>query len=386
MKRQRQKKHACVRTGVGMNQIYFDRLVKEIERQGLDAMLIAPSPDLGFLIGHVPLFCLRFQGLFVTKEGDYFYVCNLLTADEMREVLPNKKVYSWFDGDGFIETTRQALSEHGLIGKTIGVSSAVRAFNLLEIMEKIDVRFVSARELCAEIRIRKTPEEASHMNRAVQIAVEAMERTIPQIRAGLYEKDVQDILVGHMRALGAEAGSAMVASGPNSGFAHYNSNTRQLQKGDTVLIDYACVYRGMLSDITRTFFLEEHGERQKEVYELVKKSILAAEQALADGERWIPAIDRAARRVIEEGGYGTYFTTRLGHGLGYMPHESPDIKQNNERYLEPGMAFTIEPGIYMPDEFGVRIEDCLIMTPEGGFSILSGGLSKDCRVIGRAEA
>lgn len=368
-----------------MNRTYFDKLVAEIGKKGMDAMLIAPSPDLAFLIGHMPLFCLRFQGLFVTKEGDYFYVCNLLTADEMREVLPNKKVYGWFDGEGFIRATKQALMDHGLIGKTIGVSSAVRAFNLLELQEGIDIKFVSARSLCAEIRIHKTPKEASDMAEVARIASEALKRTIPEIRAGLYEKDVQEILVGHIRKLGAD-GSAMVASGPNSGYAHYNSNTRRLIKGDTVLIDFGCRYHAMLSDITRTFFLEKMGEKQKEVYSLVKEAILAAERVIDQGERWIPAIDRAARRVIEQGGYGKYFTTRLGHGLGYMPHESPDIKQNNERYLEPGMAFTIEPGIYMPDEFGVRIEDCMIMTPEGRCRILSDALSKDCLIIGQENA
>lgn len=128
-----------------INQMYFDKLVLEIKRQNLDAMLIAPSADLSFLIGHSPLFCLRFQGLFVTKEGDYFYVCNLLTADEMRALLPNKKVYSWFDGDGFINAVRVALQDHHLIGKTIGVNSSVRAFNLLEIRQEVDVEFVSAK-------------------------------------------------------------------------------------------------------------------------------------------------------------------------------------------------------------------------------------------------
>ena len=159
----------------------------------------------------------------------------------MREVLPNKKVYGWFDGEGFIRATKQALMDHGLIGKTIGVSSAVRAFNLLELQEEIDIKFVSARSLCAEIRIHKTPKEASDMAEVARIASEALKRTIPEIRAGLYEKDVQEILVGHIRKLGAD-GSAMVASGPNSGYAHYNSNTRRLIKGDTVLIDFGCRY------------------------------------------------------------------------------------------------------------------------------------------------
>ena len=364
-----------------MNQMYFDRLTEEIKRQGLDAMLIAASADMQFLLGRVPMLCLRFQGLFVTKEGEYFYVCNLLSADEMKEILPNKKVYSWFDGDGFIETTRQALEDHNLIGKTIGVNNGVRAFNLLEIMKEIDVGFVSARDLCSEIRILKSDEELAKMEKIAEIAVEAMRRTIPEIKAGLPEKEVQDLLTGNARNLGAESAGALVASGPNGGFPHYNDNSRRLERGDTVLIDYGCTYQGLQSDITRTFFLGEMSEKQKEVYDLVYQAILAAETALEKGERWIPNIDKAARQVIEKGGYGKSFTTRLGHGLGYMNHESPDIKKNNERMLEPRMAFTIEPGIYLANEFGVRIEDCMVIAPDGKLKILSAGLSKDCMVL-----
>lgn len=364
-----------------MNREYFDGVVQQIGKQDLDAMLIAPSADLTFLIGHEPMFCLRFQGLFITRGGDYFYVCNLLTVDEMREALPNKKVYGWFDGDGFTRTVQKALDDHGLIGKKIGVNASVRAFNILEITREIDVNFVSARELCAEVRIYKSDEELADMQRAVDIAVEAMKLTIPQIVPGMLERKVQEILVENMISLGAERGSALVASGPNGGFAHYNENGRRLERGDTVLIDYACIYHGMLSDITRTFFLGEMTEKQKQVYGLVKEAVQAAEQALENGERWIPHIDAVARSVIEKGGYGQYFTTRLGHGIGHMPHESPDIKAMNQRTLEPRMAFSIEPGIYMGGEFGVRIEDQLAIMPDGTVNILSDGLTKDCIVI-----
>lgn len=364
-----------------MDMGYLKKVAKEVKREGLDAILIAPSGDLQFILGHVPLFCLRFQGLFITKEGDYFYLCNLLTADEMREVLPNKKVYSWFDGEGFIGCFRQALKENGLIGKTIGVNAAVRAFNILEILSEIDVNFVSARNLCAEVRIYKSDEELACMQRATDIAVEALKRTVSKIRPGMLEKDVQEILTGHMMALGADSAGALVASGPNSGLPHYNSNTRRLERGDTVLIDFACQYKGLCTDITRTFFLGEMSGKQKEVYELVKRAVLNAQEALENGERWIPAIDAAARDVIEKGGYGRYFTTRLGHGLGYMPHEAPDIKANHERTLMPRMAFTIEPGIYISGEFGVRIEDCLYMTADGGVRIMPDGFTKECVVI-----
>ena len=142
---------------------YLQKMADEVRRQNLDAILIAPSEDLLFITGHNPIFCERFQGLFVKADGDYFYVCNLLTKEEMEAILPNRKVYAWFDGDGFADTVRTALEENGLTGKTIGVNATVRAFNLLEISEAVEVHWVSARYLPQEIRIRKQPSSKDYL-------------------------------------------------------------------------------------------------------------------------------------------------------------------------------------------------------------------------------
>ena len=348
---------------------YLDRLVQEIRKADLDAMLVAPSEDLLFLTGHNPIFCERFQGLFVTAEGDYFYVCNLLTKEEMEAVLPNRKVYAWFDGDGHVDTVRTALEENGLIGKRIGVNNTVRAYNILEISEQVDVTWVSARYLCQETRIRKTDQEIEGMRGAAKIAEEALAATIPQIRPGMKEEEVKQILLRNMLDRGGLNPRALVASGPNGGYPHYNLGLRTLEKGDAIVIDFSCEYMLMRTDITRTVFLGPPSAKQREVYDLVRKANEAAEAIVAAGT-WIPDIDAAARKVIEDGGYGPQFTTRLGHGIGYLGHEAPDIKANNRRYLEPRMSFTIEPGIYLGGEFGVRIEDCVLVTPEGKAEIL----------------
>lgn len=351
------------------NPAYLDKLVKEIQREGLDAILIAPSEDLLFLTGHNPIFCERFQGLFVKPDGSYFYVCNLLTKEEMEKVLPNGNVYAWFDGDGFVDTVRTALSENGLIGKTIGVNATVRAFNLLEISAEIDIRWVSARYLPQEIRIHKSGAEIEAMRRAAQIAEEALAKTVREIRPGMTEGEVKTRLLNHILELGGKNPRALVASGPNSGYPHYCLTTRVLEKGDAVLIDFGCEYNLVRTDITRTIFLGQPTARQREVYDLVRQANEAAE-AIAGEDAWIPDLDDAARTVITDGGYGPYFTTRLGHGIGYLAHEAPDIKKNNRRHLEPGMAFTIEPGIYLGGEFGVRIEDCVVILPDGKAEVL----------------
>ena len=348
---------------------YLNKLAEEISRADLDAILIAPSEDLLFITGHNPIFCERFQGLFVKANGDYFYVCNLLTKEEMEEILPNRCVYAWFDGDGFVDTVKTALSEHDLLGKTIGVNATVRAFNLLEISAEIDVHWVSARYLPQEIRIHKTDEEIEGMRRAAQIAEEALSKTLPQIHPGMTEGDVKNLLLNYMTELGGKNPRALVASGPNGGYPHYCLTTRILEKGDAIVIDFSCEYNLVRTDITRTIFLGQPTAKQREVYDLVRRANEAAEAIAGEGA-WIPDLDAAARKVITDGGYGPYFTTRLGHGIGYLGHEAPDIKKNNRRYLEPRMSFTIEPGIYLGGDFGVRIEDCVVILPDGKAEVL----------------
>lgn len=366
---------------MALNKERIQKLASLIEQRGLDAYLIAPSPDMIYFMDHMPLFCYRFQGLFVKKDGNCFYVCNLLTEEEIRAVLPDCPIYAWFDGEGFVETVRRALAENGLIGKKIGVNNCVRAFNILEIASAMDVEFVNASDLGPETRIIKTEHQIDLMREAGRIGQEALEKTLRQIKPGMTEKQVRDILRGHMAELGGERVGGGCASGPNSGYPHYDRDDRVLEKGDTLLIDFGCQYHELGTDITRTVFLGKPSDRQIEIHGIVKKAILAAEQAVLDGERWIPNIDLAARKVIEEAGYGSKFTTRLGHGMGYMFHEAPDIKQNNKRYLEPGMAFTIEPGIYLGGDIGVRIEDCIAIHLDNTAEVLTDDFTKDYIVL-----
>ena len=364
-----------------MNQTYLNQLAAQIKAEGLDALLIAPSPDLSFLIGHSPMHCYRFQGLFIDARGEYFYVCNLLTAGEMQKYLPSTAVYDWHDNDGFIETVRKALTDHGLLGKKIGVNKHVRAFNILEISQAMDVHFVSAKDLCADVRIRKSEEEIACMRQAARFSEKAFLMTLDTIHPGMTEGDVANNLIRYTHELGGEAAAAMIISGENCGDAHYIGNSRVLKKGDTLILDFGCAYKGLRTDITRTIFLGSASDRQKKLYELVREANQAAEDRLIRGERWIPNIDAAARDIITQAGYGKAFTTRLGHGIGYMGHESPDIKGSHKRMLEPGMCFSIEPGIYLSGDTGIRIEDCVAINSQGEAVVLTDGLTKELCII-----
>ncbi|WP_313371231.1 M24 family metallopeptidase, partial [Sedimentibacter sp.] len=153
---------------------------------------------------------------------------------------------------------------------------------------------------------------------------------------------------------------------------------RVIQEKDIIILDWGCKYNGMCADMSRTVFVGDITEEERQVYEIVLKSQEEGEKAAVKGA-YIPEVDKAARDVIKDAGYEKYFFTRLGHGIGYSVHEAPDIKKSNQRYLEEGMVFSIEPGIYIAGKFGMRIENIVAVT-ENGNEILNKA-SKEIKII-----
>lgn len=365
-----------------LNQKAIEKLAALEREQGLDAMLVAPSEDLEFLMGFTPFLCERFQGLFIKNNGECFYIANLLSKEEIaKEVEPEGKVYSWWDGEDYVKAVLNILEKEGLRGKTIGTSQSVRAFHVLNLMGSGEIRFVAARDLMDETRIHKSSQELDALRKAASIADEALKRALLEIRPGMSERKIREILFGKMVELGGERPEGLICTGPNTGYPHYAlvGEGRTLEERDILLLDFGCTYKGFQSDMTRTFFFGEPSEKERRVYEAVLRANLAGEEAAVLGA-WIPDIDRAARDVISSTGYGETFTTRLGHGIGCKCHEAPDIKQSNERRLEKGMAFSIEPGIYLAGEFGVRIEDIVVINEKGEREVLNQ-VNKEMTVI-----
>ena len=161
-----------------------------------------------------------------------------------------------------------------------------------------------------------------------------------------------------------------MAVNEHAALPHYFGNSGVVCEKCIVLMDFGCIYKGMYSDTTRTIFVGKATEREREIYNLVLKANLAGEAAAKNGA-WIPDVDGRARKVIEDAGYGVYFNHRLGHGIGYDEHEAPYIRGDYEMHLEPGMAFSCEPGIYIKDDIGIRIEDVVIINEKGETEILN---------------
>lgn len=354
-----------------MNTYYMNRLVETIRESEFDAMLVSPGEELKFLLGMDPMLCERFQGLFVKKDGGLFYICNLLYADEFREALPEQiPIYSWFDGDVMTEVVEQALKEQGLIGGVIGVASTVQAFNILEIMDKVEVTFKNGKPLLEKMRMIKFHEELEALRESSRLVDQVFEEVLGIIHPGVTEKEIGDFLLNRMTELGGDKAECIVGVGAHASYPHYSDNKGVVQEKDVVLMDYGCTIRGMYSDTTRTVFVGEPTEREREIYELVKRSNEEAEKLVKEGA-WIPDIEQRARDVLDEKGYAKTLLNRLGHGIGYTIHEAPDIKRSNPMHLERGMAFSIEPGIYLGGDFGVRIEDVVIVNEDGEGEVLN---------------
>jgi Xaa-Pro aminopeptidase len=237
----------------------------------------------------------------------------------------------------------------------------------LRILEAVapEAQFVSLDEHLAALRICKDRSELEAMRKAIAITERALYELVSGTLIGLTERQIAGRLEREMMNAGADAVAFMiVVTGPNSADPHAEPSDRTLQVSDLLTIDCGVVKDGYLSDITRTFVAGHASERVLDIYEVVQRANAAGRDSIKPGMQ-AQEVDRAARDVIARAGYGEQFFHRTGHGLGLEVHEPPYIVEGNEQCLEPGMVFTIEPGVYIAGLGGVRIEDNVAVTPEG---------------------
>jgi len=265
----------------------------------------------------------------------------------------------------FLQTVRKAK----LVGKRNGVEP--RQLRLLEFRLLLDAvpmdYFISADSCVSRLRMSKDESELVSMRKAVQIAEQALTATLPFLKIGLSENELASELTMQLFKAGCDPQapfSPIVSAGPNSANPHATPSDRKLIEGDLLVIDWGASFEGYFSDITRTFAIGNIDTEYAQIANIVLDANTAARNIARPGIP-IENIDRAARSVIESAGYGKYFTHRTGHGLGMEGHEEPYIRSGNTAFLEPGMTFTIEPGIYLPDRNGVRIEDDVVITDSG---------------------
>jgi len=245
---------------------------------------------------------------------------------------------------------------------------------------RMPVAFQPFSEALADLRMIKTADEIACLQKAQQIADAAYQKLLGVVQSGMTERQVAAELNHIAGMLGSEgpAFPAIVASGPNGAMCHAEPGERRLQKGDLVVVDFGCIYAGYRSDMTRTFGVIDVDDTAREIYGIVLEAQKRALEALKAGISG-RALDAIARDYISEKGYGACFGHSLGHGFGLEIHEAPRASKASEDVLEAGMTITVEPGIYLEGRYGVRIEDCCVVTESGKINLVSS--PKELRMI-----
>ncbi len=279
------------------------------------------------------------------------------------------------DSTNLYEKFSEIFKENG-VKKVAVENNKMTLAEFDEIKKRLpDVEFITSNELAdaiEEIRIVKEESEIEKIKAAQKIAEDAFTHILTFIKEGVTEKQISLELDFYMLSHGAEALSfeTIAVAGKNSSMPHGVPGDYKVQKGDFITMDYGAMVDGYHSDMTRTVCLGEPSEKMKEVYNTVLEAQLKGLEALRDGITGVEA-DKAAREVIEKAGYGKNFGHGLGHGVGVEIHESPRLSPKAPHTLKTGHVVTVEPGIYLPGEFGVRIEDMAVITDDGCINLTS---------------
>lgn len=330
----------------------ISRLVDRLKEKHLDAALVSDPNAICYFTGTRFSPGERLLALVVKQDGSYRLLVNRLFPYD--GAVPVR----WFsDAQDGVEILAQELTG------TVAVDKSFSARFLLRLQElKPELKLILG-TVIDEVKAIKTPEEQQKMIRASQVNDSVMAQVAKRIQVGKSEAALRDEIDGIFRRVSqGNSFDTIVAYGDHAADPHGVPGERTLKAGEAVVVDMGCIVDGYCSDMTRTFFVGENPER--EIYDTVLRANLAGIAAVKPG---IPfrEIDLAARRVIEEAGYGDYFIHRLGHGIGMEVHEPFDVSATDEVMVEEGMCFSIEPGIYIPGRVGIRIEDLVCVTKDG---------------------
>ncbi|MBI3732954.1 MAG: aminopeptidase P family protein [Chloroflexi bacterium] len=352
-----------------MNLERLQRAERQLGAKRLDALALVPGPNMLYLTGLSLHLSERPSVFILGAGGERGIIAPALEAPRVSQTLgPSVRVFAWSDEQGHEGAFASACEAMRLAGRALVVeylqmrAIEVKAFE----RHAPGVRLSALEEQFPTFRAIKDADEIEKTRRAVAIMEAALRETMAAIKVGATEREVAAAYRMACMNAGTEGMpfSPIVASGPNAANPHAVPTDRRIQNGDFVIIDCGAAYGGYVADITRTFAVGAVSPEAEQVYRLVlganRAGCAAARVGVACGD-----VDRAARRVIDEGDFGEFFIHRTGHGLGLEGHEPPYMVAGNPTPLEVGMIFTVEPGIYVEGKVGVRIEDDLVCTETG---------------------
>jgi Xaa-Pro dipeptidase len=349
------------------------RLEERLKQADLDGVVLMPGPNLLYLSGLDLFVSERPIVVCYAVDGRSVALLPGFEGGRVAALAPDTQLLTYSDEEGYGAAFSALAQALALDGKRFAVEYQNMRVLELRALEAAapNAEYVSLEQTLPGLRAIKDERELAALRAAIDITQQALQAMLAWPVAGWSERQLAERLTAEMMEGGADSVAFMiVVAGPNGADPHAGPSGRPLQPGDLVTIDCGAVHDGYTADITRTFAVGSVEERLREIYEVVRQANAAGRAAVKPGVQ-AQEVDRAARAVIESAGYGEFFSHRTGHGLGIETHEPPYMVEGNELCLEPGMVFTVEPGIYVPGLGGVRIEDDMVVTSQGGESLTS---------------
>ena len=344
----------------------MERAAAQADAAGLTGVLVTPGPDLLYLAGYAPVAITeRLTVLAVQKDRDPAMVMPILERPDAEDA-PSAGAIAltdWTDGTDPYAAAAPLLDPKG----TYAISDSAWALQLLGLQQALpDASYIPMTSALPMLRAVKDEDELERLAAAGAAADQCYEELLNVRFAGRKETDVAadlaQLLIDHGHS---QVDFTVVGSGPNGANPHHEAGDRTIEEGDMIVLDFGGLKDGYGSDTSRTIHVGEPTDEEREVHDIVRAAQQAGYDAVRPGVE-CQEIDRAPRRVITEAGYGDQFIHRTGHGIGLTTHEPPYMVEGETHTLEPGMCFSIEPGIYLSGRFGVRIEDIVTVMEDGG--------------------
>ena len=335
-------------------------------QQNLDYLFVAPSADMYYFIGYAGHITERLTLLVIPANGEINVLLPAFEARRLESLATFFSLNTWMETDNPYEHLLDLLGDNVNSAIRVGVSDDQWARFLLGFQSNLpQAKFVISSIVTGQLRIGKGPEEIALLREANRRNDNAFAEFVQKPMLGKTEKELQNILSALMIEHGQESVAfANPYSGPNSSSPHHTPTNRVVEAGDAVLFDFGGTYGGYYSDTSRTVVVDHTPEEFENVYKVVLEAHQLAIDAISPGVL-AGEIDTIARTYISDAGFGDCFPHRVGHGVGLNEHEPPYLTGDNRQLLQEGMCFSVEPGIYLPGRFGVRIEDTLLVTANG---------------------
>jgi len=353
---------------------------------GFDAAAIVPGPNFLRLFGRDFHLMERPLVIIVPAKGDPVAIVPNLEMASFSKIGFDGEVFDWRDEAGYRAAFQAAAAALPQLKKATSFAleaQRMRVFEQLALAEVFpEASFTDGHQLISTIRLHKTANEVARLRKAIDISERALEATLSDVRVGQTEKEIEGILIRHMFAHGADglSFSPIVAAADNSAQPHARARgDYNVKPGDALLIDFGATWQGLNADITRTCFIGEVSDYDRDFYHAVLAANEAGHKASLNGAT-AHDVDDAVQKSLEASPFAAFARHKTGHGLGLDVHEAPQIMRGNHQILQTGMIYTIEPGLYRLGECGVRIEDDVVITDGGSESLTH--FPKELRLLG----